>query len=913
MAESLSYGEGAEEIGLRRHFTRPDQDVYESAKWELRTARIQGDDGEPVFEQEGVEVPESWSPLATNIVASKYFRGHLGSPQREHSVRQLIGRVVKTLRDWGREGDYFASPEQEETFSDELTHVLLHQKACFNSPVWFNLGVVEPDGRMVPQQASACFINSVEDDMGSIMDLARVEAMLFKGGSGTGTNLSYVRSSVEPLAGGGMASGPVSFMKGFDSFAGVIRSGGKTRRAAKMVILNADHPDILDFVRCKAGEEQKAWTLIDAGYDGRFNVPGGAYDSIQYQNANHSVRVSDGFMKAIASDATWQTRAVTTGEVVHTYQARDVIREIAEAAHVCGDPGLQYDTTINRWNPVKNSGRINATNPCSEFIFLDDTACNLSSLNLLKFADERGRFLVEDFVQAVDVLILAMEIIVDFADYPTSKIAKNSHALRPLGLGYANLGALIMLNGLAYDSDEGRNLCGAVTSLMSGRAYRRSAEIARRTGPFAEYHKNRVPFLEVIGLHAEYAGRLDSEGVPVDLQVAARQSWDEALELGRAHGYRNAQVTVIAPTGTIAFMMDCDTTGIEPDIALVKYKQLVGGGVLKIANRTVSVALRNHGYSDVQIAAIAEYIDENDTIEGAPFLEDTHLPIFDCAFVSARGERSIHYLGHIRMMAAAQPFLSGGISKTVNMPKECAVSDVEEAYTEAWKLGLKSLAVYRDGSKRTQPLSTKADELKEETGALELSADPELRRRKLPDVRQAITHKFSIAGHDGYITVGLYESGQPGELFLKMAKEGSTISGLMDQFAIMTSIALQYGVPLKALVDKFSHTRFEPSGFTQSSDIPIAKSVTDYVFRWLGLTFLQGEAVSVDTQETEAEEVGLRSPADRVVPIRGGSVGEPTRMGGQEDAPPCASCGTIMFRAGSCYTCPTCGETGGCG
>ncbi len=913
MAEGVRYGDGAEEIELRRHFTRSGEDVYDGVKWELRTARIQGDGGEPVFEQEGVEVPASWSPLATNIVASKYFRGHLGSPQREHSVRQLIGRVVKTLRDWGREGDYFASPEREETFSDELTHLLLHQKACFNSPVWFNLGVVEPDGRIVPQQASACFINSVEDDMGSIMDLARIEAMLFKGGSGTGTNLSDVRSSVEPLAGGGSASGPVSFMKGFDSFAGVIRSGGKTRRAAKMVILNADHPDILDFVRCKAAEEHKAWALIDAGYDGRFNVSGGAYDSIQYQNANHSVRVSDGFMKAVASDASWQTRAVTTEEVVHTYQARDVMKEIADAAYVCGDPGLQYDTTINRWNPVKKSGRINATNPCSEFIFLDDTACNLASLNLLQFADQRGRFLVDDFVQAVDVMILAMEIIVDFAAYPTSRIAENSHALRPLGLGYANLGALIMLNGLAYDSDEGRHLCGAVTSLMCGRAYRRSAEIARRTGPFSEYHKNRVPFLEVIGLHREYAGRLESEGVPVDLHFAARQSWDEALELGRTHGYRNGQVTVIAPTGTIAFMMDCDTTGIEPDIALVKYKQLVGGGVLKIANRTVPVALRNHGYSEVQIAAIAEYIDENDTIEGAPFLEEAHLPIFDCAFVSARGERSIHYMGHIRMMAAAQPFLSGGISKTVNMPKECTVSDIDDAYTEAWTLGLKSLAVYRDGSKRTQPLSTKAEAVKEDAGVLELPADPELRRRKLPDVRQALTHKFSIAGHDGYITVGLYESGQPGELFLKMAKEGSTISGLMDQFAIMTSIALQYGVPLKALVDKFSHTRFEPSGFTQNSDIPIAKSVTDYVFRWLGLTFLQGEAVSADTQETEAEEVGLRSPAERVVPIRGGSVGEPARLGGQEDAPPCASCGTIMFRAGSCYACPTCGETGGCG
>jgi ribonucleoside-diphosphate reductase alpha chain len=912
----VHYGEGAEPIEIRRHFTRPEEDVYGAVKWETRTARIQSEDGEAVFEQDGVEVPESWSAMATNIVASKYFRGHLGTPRREYSVRQLIGRVVKTLCEWGREGDYFSSADQEQTFSDELTHLLLHQKACFNSPVWFNLGVVEPDGHEVPQQASACFINSVEDNMGSIMDLARIEAMLFKGGSGTGTNLSSIRSSREPLAGGGIASGPVSFMKGFDSFAGVIRSGGKTRRAAKMVILNADHPDILDFVRCKATEEEKAWTLIDAGYDGRFNVPGGAYDSIQYQNANHSVRVSDGFMKAVANEAAWQTRMVTTGEVADTYQARDLMREIAQAANACGDPGLQYDTTINRWNPVKNSGRIDATNPCSEFIFLDDTACNLASLNLLTFADERGHFLVDDFVQAVDVMILAMEIIVDYADYPTPKIAKNSHQLRPLGLGYANLGALIMLNGVAYDSDEGRNLCAAITSLMSGRAYRRSAEIAGRTGPFSEYHKNRVPFLEVIGLHSEYAGQVGEAGVPLDLGFAARKSWEEALELGRTYGYRNGQVTVIAPTGTIAFMMDCDTTGIEPDIALVKYKQLVGGGVLKIVNRTVPVALRNRGYTEDQISEIAEYIDEHDTIEGVPQLEDEDLPIFDCAFVSARGNRSIHYMGHIRMMAAAQPFLSGGISKTVNLPKDCSVEDIEEAYIEGWKLGLKSLAIYRDGSKRTQPLSTKVDEAaaaEAESAALAVSTDPALRRRKLPDVRQAITHKFSISGHDGYITVGLYENGQPGELFLKMAKEGSTISGLMDQFAIMTSIALQYGVPLKALVDKFSHTRFEPSGFTQNSDIPIAKSVTDYVFRWLGLTFLQGEDVSADAQETEAEAVGLRSPSDRVVPIRGGSVAEPERLGGQEDAPPCVTCGAIMFRAGSCYACSSCGDTGGCG
>ena len=900
-------------IEIDRHFTRAGEDVFATVEWERRTARIQGDDGEVVFEQEDIEVPASWSPLASNIVASKYFRGHLGTPQREYSVKQVIGRVVETLARWGRDGGYFADEEQERTFSDELAWLLLHQKGCFNSPVWFNLGVVEPDGRTVPQQASACFINSVEDTMGSILDLAKTEAMLFKGGSGTGTNLSTIRSSREPLGGGGMASGPVSFMKGFDSFAGVIRSGGKTRRAAKMVILNADHPDILDFVRSKSEEEKKAWALIDSGYDGRFNVVGGAYDSVQYQNANHSVRVADGFMKAAQAGGSWQTKAVTNGEVMDTLEARDVLREVSEAAHVCGDPGLQYDTTINRWNPVKNSGRINATNPCSEFIFLDDTACNLASLNLLAFADERGRFNTLDFAKAVDVFILAMEIIVEPADYPTERIAANSHALRPLGLGYANLGALVMLNGHAYDSDEGRNLCASITSLLCGRAYRRSAEIAGRIGPFAEFERNRAPFLEVIGLHREYAGRVAEGGVPADLHEAARASWDEALELGRASGYRNAQVTVIAPTGTIAFMMDCDTTGIEPDIALVKYKQLVGGGLLKIVNRTLPGALRNRGYSEEQIGEIADYVERNDTIEGAPHLDPADLPVFDCAFTSGGGSRSIHYRGHIRMMAAAQPFLSGGISKTVNLPSDCTVEDIEQAYVEGWKLGLKSLAIYRDGSKRTQPLSTKLEEPAAGEEAAPV-AEPRPHRRKLPDVRTAVTHKFSIAGHDGYLTMGQYEDGQPGELFLKMAKEGSTISGLMDSFAIMTSLALQYGVPLKDMVDKFSHTRFEPSGFTPNRDIPIAKSVIDYVFRWMGMHYNTGEAETAAEAADPPAAVSAEAPdSERVVPIRGGSVAEPGSSYGQADAPPCSECGTVMVRAGACYACPSCGATGGCG
>jgi ribonucleoside-diphosphate reductase alpha chain len=899
--------EDAPEIQVRRHFTRAGEHAFDQVEWETRDARIQSDSGEVVFEQTDVEVPATWSPLATNIVASKYFRGHLGTPTRERSVRQLIGRVVDTLRSWGRRGGYFSDPESEQTFADELSHLLVQQKACFNSPVWFNLGVVEPDGSMVSQQASACFINSVEDTMGSIMDLAKTEAMLFKGGSGTGTNVSEIRSSRERLAGGGMASGPVSFMRGYDAFAGVIRSGGKTRRAAKMVILNADHPDVLDFVRCKAEEEKKAWALIEAGYDGRFNVPGGAYDSIVYQNANHSVRVSDGFMKAVETDGPWQTRAVTTGDVMDDLRARDVMAEIAEATHICGDPGLQYDTTINRWNPVKNSGRINATNPCSEFIFLDDTACNLASLNLLKFADEDGQIDVESFRQAVDILILAMEIIVDFADYPTERIARNSHLLRPLGLGYANLGALLMHCGLAYDSDEGRNVAAGVTSLMCGQAYLRSAEIAQRVGPFQEFEKNRAPFLEVIGLHRDYAERISPDGVSPELHRAARDVWFEALEMGRRCGYRNGQTTVIAPTGTIAFMMDCDTTGIEPDLALVKHKQLVGGGLLKIVNRTVPKALERLGYDEAARARIIEYIDENDTIEGSPDLRDAHLPIFDCAFPPTRGGRSIHYMGHIRMMAATQPFLSGGISKTVNMPKDSTVDDIAEAYGQGWRLGLKSLAVYRDGSKRSQPLSTGVDA---EQGKRASEAGPV--RRRLPDERQALTHKFSIAGHDGYLTVGLYEDGQPGEMFLKMAKEGSTISGLMDTIAIMTSTALQYGVPLKALVDKFSHSRFEPSGFTPNPEIPFAKSVTDYVFRWLGLRFLRDEPAVDDAQEQDPVAVGLEKPKERVVPIRGGSQPDPVYVG-QEDAPPCANCGSIMTRAGACYTCWTCGENGGCG
>jgi ribonucleoside-diphosphate reductase alpha chain len=896
-------------VEVPRAFTRPGEDPYAAVEWELRDARIQNERGEVVFEQSGCEVPRSWSQLATNVVVSKYFRGHVGSPERERSVRQLVGRVVGRLGEWGRASSTFRTPADAESFEAELTHLVLTQKMAFNSPVWFNLGVKD-----TPQQASACFINSVEDTMESIMDLAKTEAMLFKGGSGTGSNLSRIRSSRERLAGGGTASGPVSFMRGYDAFAGVVKSGGKTRRAAKMVILNVDHPDIREFIRSKAEEEKKAWTLIDAGYDGGFNVPGGAYDSIAFQNANHSVRVTDAFMRAALDDGPWRTRAVTTGEMVDTLSARALLREIAEAAHVCGDPGMQYDSTINRWNPVKASGRIHASNPCSEYMFLDDTACNLASLNLLAFLREDGSFDVPAFRRAVSLTILAQEIIVDHADYPTPAIARNSHLFRPLGLGYANLGALLMAQGLPYDSDEGRNLAAALTSLMCGEAYRTSAEIAAVMGPFPRYRMNRRSFLEVIEQHRAAAEAVPAQGVAPELWQAARRVWTEALELGRRHGYKNAQVTVLAPTGTIAFMLDCDTTGVEPDIALVKYKKLVGGGLLKIVNQTVPMALRRLGYGPEECARILAHIDENETIEGAPGLRPEHLPVFDCAFRPANGSRSIHWMGHIRMMGAVQPFLSGAISKTVNLPADAAVDDMVEAYVEGWRLGLKALAIYRDGSKRTQPLNTAKGE---ESGKVVSLAEHRPLRRKLADERRAVTHKFSIAGHEGYLTVGLYEDGSPGEIFLKMAKEGSTISGLMDTIATMVSMALQYGVPLKALVDKFSHTRFEPSGVTNNREIPIAKSIADYVFRYLGNRFLREEAPAAGGEADAAAAAGFE--VERRAAVAGGSGGllprlepGPASFVNQADAPSCMDCGSIMIRNGACYKCANCGGTSGC-
>jgi len=890
-------------LSVARCFTRPGEDPFDAVEWELRSAKISNERGEIVFEQTDVEIPKSWSQLATNVVVSKYFRGHVGTPEREYSVKQLIGRVVGRIREWGEKSGYFRTAEDAQAFSDELTHVLVTQRMAFNSPVWFNLGVKD-----TPQQASACFINSVEDTMESIMSLAKTEAMLFKGGSGAGSNLSRIRSSKERLAGGGTASGPVSFMRGFDAFAGVVKSGGKTRRAAKMVILNADHPDILEFIRCKSEEEKKAWSLIDSGYDGGFNVPGGAYDSVFYQNANHSVRVTDAFMHSVLAGASWQTRSVTTAEVVDTFQARDVMREMAEATHVCGDPGIQYDTTINRWNPVKASGRIHSSNPCSEYMFLDDTACNLASLNLMRFLGPEGRFEVEAFRHAVALTILAQEILVDHAAYPTPQIERNSHLFRPLGLGYANLGALLMASGLPYDGDSGRNYAASITSLMCGEAYRASAEIAEAMGPFARYRQNRDCFLQVIEMHKAAAEVVSPEGVPADLHAAARASWAMALSAGRRHGFKNAQVTVLAPTGTIAFMMDCDTTGVEPDLSLVKYKKLVGGGLLKIVNGTVPMALRRLGYAEDAIQRILAWVNEHETIEGAPDLEIRHLPVFDCAFRAPNGARSIQWMGHVRMMGAVQPFLSGAISKTVNLPEDASVDDITQAYVEGWKLGLKSLAVYRDASKRTQPLNAGRDAAK----VVSLDAARPV-RHKLDDERKAITHKFSIAGHEGYLTVGLYDDGQPGEIFLRVAKEGSTVSGLMDTIATMTSIALQYGVPLKALVDKFSHTRFEPSGFTNNPEIPIAKSVTDYVFRYLGNRFLKGEPEVADEQEEQTSVTGLM-PLRAVV--AGGSGARvpslPYRIVNQADAPSCSDCGSIMVRSGACYKCANCGGTSGC-
>jgi ribonucleoside-diphosphate reductase alpha chain len=1272
---TLSLRRSADGLRIERYFTRPGVDPFDEVEWETRTAAIANEKGELVFEQKDVEVPKFWSQTATNVVASKYFRGTLGTVQRERSVKQLIGRVVRTIGGWGRAQGYFDSEADAQTFEAELKHLLVYQKMAFNSPVWFNIGI-EPR-----PQGSACFINSVQDTMDSILGLAKTEGMLFKYGSGTGTNLSPIRSSKELLAGGGTASGPVSFMKGYDAFAGVIKSGGKTRRAAKMVILNADHPDIVEFIKCKQEEEKKAWALIDAGYNPALDGP--AYSSVFFQNSNNSVRVTDEFMRAVEQDGDWATRAVTTDQPVETFKARGLMKMIAEAAWHCGDPGMQFDTTVNDWHPCPNTARINASNPCvtgdtlvataeglipirdlvgrkpvnivtedgdlapvteifrtgvkpvfllktqhgftlkvtkdhpistvnrgdvpagqlepgdklilvpghfgqdhlhpriaefiglalgdgcktgdqgqvvvtmghseagilaeyvehlnavkpdrkidgltrtdtgvrvatsaqevvsvvdryavldegsskkrlldaafrldrdstaallrglfttdgtvgfsedkiayvsldstsltlltqvqqlllnfgikgklhekpemhslrvfrnsrvlferwigfhpgsgkaarlrelnatvaayldhpadafesltplgeeevfdlmeprehhfvaggflvhncSEYMFLDDSACNLASLNLMKLTTEAGELDVAAYKKAIEATILAQEIIVDNASYPTERIARNSHDFRPLGLGYANLGALLMSRGLAYDSDAGRDYAGAITAVLTGQAYVMSARVAEKMGPFDGYDKNREPFLRVIRKHGSHVAKIDSAHVPLDLYTAARDCWEEALKLGAKHGIRNAQATVIAPTGTIAFMMDCDTTGIEPDIALIKYKKLVGGGLLKIVNQTVPRALERLGYTEHQVKEILEYVDENETIEGAPHLKDAHMTVFDCAFRPLRGSRSIPYMGHVKMMGAAQPFVSGAISKTVNVPSDVTVEEITEAYLQSWKLGLKAVAIYRDGCKRTQPLSTSRDQTKVKVEAapgvgVTVEAQPRAVRRRLPVERRAITHKFSIAGHDGYITVGMYEDGQPGEIFLVMAKEGSVVSGLMDSFATAVSLALQYGVPLQVLVDKFSHVRFEPSGFTNNTEIPIAKSIVDYIFRWLASKFLSKDAqqaIGVHTKDgappslTENGPIGGKpgaipgSPMPiNLVPGPAGSTSGPSSVGAaaaldharapfafrpDEDAPPCPDCGSIMVRNGACYKCLNCGATSGC-
>jgi ribonucleoside-diphosphate reductase alpha chain len=898
-------------VRMERRYTKPGQDVWATVEWEKRSAIITGGKGEVVFEQHDIDAPKSWSQQAIKVVASKYFRGHLNAPDREKSVRQLIQRVSYTIANWGERNRYFASEEDTLAFRDELTYLLLHQMAAFNSPVWFNVGL-EDQPR---PQCSACFINSVEDTMESILTLAKTEGMLFKFGSGTGTNLSSLRSSKETLQGGGTASGPVSFMRGFDAFAGVIKSGGKTRRAAKMVILNVDHPDIRQFITCKAEEEKKAWALIDAGYDGNFNVPGGAYDSVSYQNANHSVRVTDDFMEAYLAGREWHTRNVKDGAIAETYKAREVMEWISDSAWICGDPGMQYDTTINRWHTCKASGPIRASNPCSEFMFLDDTSCNLASLNLMQFRKEDRSFDLESFLHACRVLITAQEIIVDNASYPTERIGTNSHDFRPLGLGYANLGALLMANGLAYDSDAGRALAAVITAIMTGEAYRQSAIIARDHGwPFPRFAENRESMLEVMHMHRAAIEHIDAKYSPAPLLDAARKCWDEAIQLGEMYGYRNSQTTVLAPTGTIGFMMDCDTTGVEPDIAIVKYKTLVGGGLMKLVNNTVPEALENLGYSPREINDILEYIDTNDTIEGAPHLLNEHLPVFDCAFVPSNGSRSIHYMGHVKMMAAVQPFISGAISKTVNLPNDASREDITHVYVEGWKLGLKAIAVYRDGSKRTQPLKTKKAE-GDKDAALAKGETPGFMpvRRKLPDERKAITHKFSIAGHEGYITVGMYDDGAPGEIFLTMSKEGSTISGLMDTIATMTSLALQYGVPLETLCNKFAHMRFEPSGMTPNPEIRFAKSIPDYIFRWLGVKFLPSDSqppkeekslngngsVTLETQDAKLTSSGFSAKEAEIFQL-------------QSDAPACSECGALMVRNGACYKCLNCGAVLGC-
>ncbi|MGB2622164.1 MAG: vitamin B12-dependent ribonucleotide reductase [Candidatus Acidiferrum sp.] len=909
-------GAGARKgLPFERYFTDGKISPFNAVEWEKRTALIGNEKGVTIFRQEDVEVPKSWSQTATNIVTSKYFHGKPGTKEREGSVRQLISRVVNTIVRWGQEGGYFASEASRDAFKDELTHLLVEQKMAFNSPVWFNVGV-QPK-----PQCSACFINSVQDNMESIMGLTRTEGMLFKWGSGTGTNFSTLRGSKETLSGGGIASGPVSFMKGFDAFAGVIKSGGKTRRAAKMVILNIDHPDIVEFIECKRKEERKAQVLIEQGYDA--GIDGDAYASIFFQNANHSVRVTDDFMRAVVEDKDWWTKNIADGQPAEKMRARDLMLKISDSTWHCGDPGMQYDTTINRWHTSKNTARINASNPCSEYMFLDDTACNLASLNLMKFLGSSGQFDVTAFKHAVDVTITAQEILVDNASYPTDKIARNSHEFRPLGLGYANLGALLMSLALPYDSDEGRDMAGAITALMCGEAYAQSSRIAENMGAFPGYELNREPMLDVIRMHRDAMRGIQPDHVQTELFLAAQESWDTALHHGEKYGYKNSQVTVLAPTGTIGFMMDCDTTGIEPDLALVKHKKLVGGGVIKIVNNTVPQALMRLHYSPEQTSEIVSYIDKNGKIEGAPYLREEDLPVFDCSLAPLGGGRSISWTGHVKMMAAAQPFLSGAISKTINMPEESTVEDISNAYIESWKLGLKSVAIYRDNSKRSQPLNAGGAKEEKKTESPAAAVEPMQRelfaravREKMPVERASVTHKFSVGVNEGYITVGMYPDGRPGEIFIKMSKEGSTLSGVMDGLALTVSLGLQYGVPLKVFVDKLVNTRFEPSGITANPNIRFVSSVLDYLARWLG-----GRFISPDYLKLNGDAAAAQAPATAMTPAPMAQANlapmpeanaSSKLRDAHEGAPTCSECGMLMVPNGACYKCENCGSTSGC-
>jgi ribonucleoside-diphosphate reductase alpha chain len=929
-----------EGLTIERRFSTPGVHPFDEVEWELRDAII-GDPENPAFEQRGVEFPKEWSQNATNIVAQKYFRGRVGSPERESSVKQMISRVAGTIAGWGREGGYFASEEDGDAFEAELTHILLHQKAAFNSPVWFNVGFEEHP------QCSACFILSVEDTMESILDWNTKEGMIFRGGSGSGINLSNIRSSKEHLSKGGLASGPVSFMRGADAWAGTIKSGGKTRRAAKMVVLDVDHPDVEDFIWCKAKEEEKSAALRDAGFDMRLDSE--AFASIQYQNANNSVRVTDEFMAAVEADTDWDLVARVDGSPVKTVKARDLMQQIADAAWRCADPGVQYDSIINRWHTCPESGRINASNPCSEYMHVDDSACNLASLNLMRFRRQDGSFGVDEFKHAVDVVLLAQEIVVTPSSYPTDEIGRNARAFRQLGLGYANLGAYLMSNGLPYDSDEGRAVAAAITALMTGRGYRKSAEIAAAVGPYDEYERNRESHNAVMRMHRAAAYEISDEAIEDgELLGAARETWDEAVELGERHGYRNAQATVLAPTGTISFLMDCDTTGIEPDFSLVKFKELVGGGQMTIVNRTVPMALRTLGYSESEIEQIEAHVNDKATIIGAPALKDEHLAVFDVAV----GERAISHMGHIKMMSAAQPFISGAISKTVNLPESATIDDITDAYTQGWSLGLKALAIYRDGSKTAQALKTDSGDKKDEAVAASAeAAEPTPVRRKMPRERESITHKFSIAGHEGYITAGKYEDGSVGEIFLTdIGKEGSTLRGMMNAFATAISIGLQYGVPLETFVKKFSYMRFDPEGITGNPEIPFAKSMPDYIMRWLGSRFIDDldelEDLGILTPDVRARKEAQQAlfteeddgsnghtegngngnghateakptEAAKAVPAAEALTDAPpvvpARMSGRDLGPACEQCGGMMQRTGSCYTCSSCGNNTGCG